>query len=481
LKFFATRVQLLPVFSLLLTFFRWLLRRAAAAVLIAGLSLLAYATWLYLQDRTDFDVVRIEQIARLAEERDKASAEVALGDSKLTELRAKLAGEQHRAARAGNVITNLKGLDSTWERLFGDREQQRKNRQGAERMAALQKQAQDHVLALQGEITRAGWEREAAAARSQQINEKLTEVENTRSPVIHYLNTAWEQLKWYLVGFVALWVVGRIVWRFAVYFLIAPFVARGKPVALADSLESLPAQSAAGAQIEVALWPGEMLTVRGDYLPSPLVAEAKRKRVFRWWMPLTSYLSGLVNLSQLTNAFARGDRSITLVAPAGTKADLGLVQLPEGGSIVLRPRFLVGTISAADQPTQVRTHWHVFSRQAWASLQLRFLEVQGPCRLIVAAPRGLESVHLQPRTSEERLVSRKEREAWIGFTPTLKYGLARSDGFIAYLQGRRPLFEAQFSGAGIILSAHGHLKRRRGFTARVFGGARSGLMNLFGV
>src|SRR5882762_1812331 len=121
----------------LLNFARWLTGKTAAAGLILMLGLAAGALWLFLRDNIDFDEWRSDLLRSLTGERTHVQS--ALGDvqKRMAQLAAETAAEQAKAKAADGVIAQLKGLESTWDRLVGNSEQQKANTEQVARMQTL--------------------------------------------------------------------------------------------------------------------------------------------------------------------------------------------------------------------------------------------------------------------------------------------------------------------------------------------------------
>jgi hypothetical protein len=123
----------------------------------------------------------------------------------------------------------------------------------------------------------------------------------------------------------------------------------------------------------------------------------------------------------------------------------------------------------------------LFRWQAWVTLQFRFFEFVGPCRLIIAGNRGVRVEDLSVRHPDAAPARRTNQDATMGFTPNLDYRPVRAETFWSYYRGMNPLFDDLFVGRGIFLcqqvSAPGDAKKARRFWAGVWGG----VMKIFGV
>lgn len=147
--------------------------------------------------------------------------------------------------------------------------------------------------------------------------------------------------------------------------------------------------------------------------------------------------------------------------------------------MVLRPRFLAGVIYASGQGLTIRSRWRLFHRHAWATLQFRYLEFRGPCRLIVAVPGGLRVEHITPGEAGPKVVRRISPVAAIAFTPNLECALVRTERFWRYVQGRVKLIEMSFAGPGVFLAKTAVTPAGNRFS-RFFSAGGDRLLRVFG-
>ena len=115
------------------------------------------------------------------------------------------------------------------------------------------------------------------------------------------------------------------------------------------------------------------------------------------------------------------------------------------------------------------------------TLQFRFFEFAGPCRLVVAGNRGVRAERLSEREGGAVPARRANQDATIGFTPNLDYRPVRAETFWSYYRGMNPLFDDLFAGHGMFLcqqvSTGGGANAARNFWSTVWGGA----MRVFGM
>jgi hypothetical protein len=476
-----------------LKFIRWVIEKFAAAALIVALGLAALGLWLFLKDNVDFDQWRDDVVRTLNGTRTEVRA--ALGDvhTRMDRISAEITAEQERAKMADGAIAKLKDLESTWERLVGNSEQQKANAEQIEKMSSLRATLTTRITQLQRDFTRATWERDGLEIALGKLDAQMATVEAKRSRVVHYLRSTWDYelgrgairmpVKWWVCAFLGLYFLGPSVGKFTLYSWVAPVIMRGKPVRLEQQLAVLPEVSASSVATELSLAVGERLWVKEMFLQaSDEGVKRKTRYLLDWRIPFTCLATGLVELIELNNSGASaGEQRLTLSNQSDPHSELAVVTLPVGASLVLRPSFLAGVVVQDGARLKIRRRWQLFRLQSWVTLQLRFFEFMGPCRLIVAGSRGVRAERLVDREGGGVPARRTNQDATMGFTPNLDYRPVRAETFWSYYRGMNPLFDDLFAGRGIFLcqqvAVSGDAKKVRRFWA----GLWSALTKVFGV
>jgi hypothetical protein len=142
---------------------------------------------------------------------------------------------------------------------------------------------------------------------------------------------------------------------------------------------------------------------------------------------------------------------LTLSNSDDPHTELSVIEVPEGASIILRPSFLVGVITENEDKVEIRRRWTLLRWQAWITLQFRFFEFVGPCRLVVAGSRGVRGEVLRLEREGVRPARRTNQLATIGFTPNLDYLPVRAETFWGYYRNMNPLFDDLFAGEGLFV------------------------------
>jgi hypothetical protein len=475
-------------------FVRWVAAKFATAAAIVVFAVLVCALWVYLRDSVDFDQWRQDTVRAITGERAQLHTALADVNQKLASLSTQIATEQQRLADADKVIAGLKDLDSTWDRYLGNREQQKINDGRLASMTETRRTIAAKVDSLTQEFTHTTWTRNGLEIALGKQDAQLQKVQAQRSKIVHYLTAAWNYeigrgylrlpIKRWLVIVLGVYFVGPTIGKISLYFVIAPWVTRGRPVRLERIAAALPIVSESRVAAELVLQRGDRLWIKEKFLQASDEGLRKRTRyLLDWRIPLTCLATGLIELIEMMHADAeqRGDLQVTLSNQADPHSELAIVTLSEGASLILRPSFLAGAVTQSGQRLKIRRRWQLFRWQAWVTLQFRFFEFVGPCRLIIAGSRGVRVENLADRAGEGVPARRTNQDATMGFTPNLDYRPVRAETFWSYYRGMNPLFDDLFAGRGIFLcqqvASEGDAKQARKFWANVWGG----VMKVFGL
>ena len=90
--------------------------------------------------------------------------------------------------------------------------------------------------------------------------------------------------------------------------------------------------------------------------------------------------SGMVALTRVSGAAA----TCTVASKKDPFAELAIIDLAAGESLVLQPRSLAGIVQPSERPVKIVPRWNL-GLGALITLQFRYLVFEGPARLVVAA------------------------------------------------------------------------------------------------
>jgi hypothetical protein len=230
-----------------------------------------------------------------------------------------------------------------------------------------------------------------------------------------------------------------LVLRTVRYFAIAPLVSLAAPIRLAPPGSGTLHCDAAVRRLEVHLGPGERMLIRSSWLKEYDAAAASKRTqlLWRWDAPLVSYAARLVELTRV-EAGPTGAR-VSLWGGTDPDCHIASLSLAEHPGLVFHPRNLVALV---ERPGELRLlrRWRLGSLQAWCTLQLRFILVEGSGTVVLWSPGGIEPAR---PAGDRRGVS---QESVAGFDSRLAYSVRRNETFWPYLRGREPLFDDVFQG-----------------------------------
>ncbi|HEX2547589.1 MAG TPA: hypothetical protein VHL79_22085 [Ramlibacter sp.] len=281
--------------------------------------------------------------------------------------------------------------------------------------------------------------------------------------------------------------VGAIVSRLAIkallYYVVAPFASRRRPIRLLHPHEQRAfAQAVAQGRdgrisaesLTLRLTPDEELLVRPEYIQSSSEHAAKRTAwLLDASLPFTSILSGMY---LLTRVRSERDDPIVLSPAQDPFEEVCQVELPAGATLVCQPRALAGVVRQRRQALRASRHWRLGSLHAWLTLQLRFLVFHGPCRLVLKGGRGVR----MEAAGGGRLIN---QSATLAFDASVPYSNVRTETFVPYWLGKEGLFNDRFSGIdGSYLYEERSLDRRGNpLVGRGLEGLCDGVLRVFGI
>jgi hypothetical protein len=269
------------------------------------------------------------------------------------------------------------------------------------------------------------------------------------------------------------------------YWIMAPLASRRPPIRLEPRKHAEPGAATAAPVAmpagsgpsalsqELAIGNDEELLVHPNFLQSSTDRGAKNtKWLLSWTYPFTSLAAGM---AVLTRVRATSGDPVVVSSTNDPFSEVGVIELPEAGSLVLQPRSLVGIIQPIGNPVRIRRRW-LFGLSAWITFQFRYLIFDGPAKLILQGRRGIRV----ERAGSGRSI---DQRATIGFSPTLDYSPRRSETFGAYLLGMRGLFNDNFSGGqGIyVYEEMPYFGSTSGITGRGLEGLTDGVLKAFGI
>lgn len=455
----------------------WLFSKLSGVILIAVLGLAAAGLWLYWSDTLVFESQR-EELKRLVSGEHAHLLEARRARVERRDvLGVELESERLRLATATRAVRALGELE---ENRVGERAEREARNRRLEQLRTVKDQASRRVEFLEQELRLEKYTLEGIDLALGRVEKRLDQARAAESKVLQYLRRAWESAKWHLVVALFAWLFGPTLWKLFLFHVFAPLLARGKPLRFALEAPPPPEVECSKVALELSLEPGEQLKIKECFLQASDEALRKRTRwLFDWRMPLTSLACGLTEMIELSAGKGTTEtRRVTLSCASDPLAELSLVRIPEGSSLVLSPRHIAGVLHASGASAGIRTRW-VFCRwQSWVSLQFRFFEFRGPMTIVLSGSRGIRVERLGAGGRPE--ARRVNRNAVIGFSPALGYTPVRAETFWAFYRGMNPLFDALFTGEGLFL-CQASARPGEEVSERFWTSVWNGVLRVFGI
>jgi hypothetical protein len=438
-----------PVFAFVFN----LARKLAMAVLIAGLTLLVYALWLYVGERGDYAEHRSVRMARIETRLTAANEQLAEVTLKTNMAGETLAAQQQRLVQADKVLKSLHELDpSTLERLIGDKVAQAAHEERIARTERIKTETQTRIVELQREGVTGEQRRTELADEVAVLAAERASLGEEKSAPIHYLRTAWSEGAWVVYAVFFAYLFGGLVLAGLLYFGWAQVMANKGRLQLRKGDVALPTFSECGTLIEHMLWPGERVWVRKQFLQSADPALTRKSRWLPdWRRPLSWWLSGSSRLVELRNERSNGERQVVFANMGDPFAELVTVSVPEGGAFIARAGHVVGLIADIGRAPVIQRHWRPGSWCSWVAGRFGYFEFYGPCRLVVSCVNTVSAETLNSPDEKKPDTVRIPLAGLVGFTPQLSLVPVRTRGFWRYCRREKPLFELQLSGTGSYL------------------------------
>ncbi len=202
---------------------------------------------------------------------------------------------------------------------------------------------------------------------------------------------------------------------------------------------------------EVQVKAGEVAWFRNDYLDlttRPRGTKFGLLPIFskRFW--LMSLIDGLWWMTVI-----RGDRenktSFKVSDTDDSASEFAVVKIPANASLIIRPHFIVGLTFPEESPPKIKRHWRLTQLEAWCVGQLWFFELLGPSHVLLRGARGVQS---NSAVSDESVETRLNPGSLIGFSPTAKLYVCRSESLRQYLMSESPFYNYLFEGDGTFLT-----------------------------
>lgn len=434
---------------ILLKLAKWLLSKGAILVVAGGLAVAGFAFWIFIQNSYSSEGSRVSELASLQGRASELYSSLEDIHGRLISLGEEIENTKRRIEAANKVIEYFDGILNRIERFITMSAAER-----AESEARLKtaKEERSELATVRKELvaeqSRLRIDRIAFSDEARQLESQIAELEADSSDFIEHLEESWEKLKPYLLISLGLAVVVPIAWKLFAFYLWAPLLTLAGPIRLDREPLAMPTLVSKGVSVQAKLNEGNRLWVKESYLQASDENLKRHTRfILDWSIPATCLAAGLTELVELVST--EGLTGAVTVSPQRrSELEVALVEIPQGGKIVVRPSSIAGLVSRSGDPIKIRRRWRLFHPQAWLTFQFRYFVFEGPSALIVSGVRG---VRFEKMDTKENKGRRSNQIATIGFTPDLGYGVVRAETFWAYFRGFNPLFDDVFRGQGVFL------------------------------
>ncbi|MBR2643246.1 MAG: AIM24 family protein [Lentisphaeria bacterium] len=244
-----------------------------------------------------------------------------------------------------------------------------------------------------------------------------------------------------LTGIAALFLLPLLL-KLVMYFLVARLADRLPPVCLkGESAGSPPGFTPGSTALEVAVQPGCPLFLRsGDWGKRRTGVTARTRFMWSWQYPLVTLAAGLSELVEFSAE--SGKRSLVTVTSPEPDIFIAKIDL-NGGSVVIRPRFLVGVAGDVQIRTRWSFHWHNL-----LSFRIRQILLSGTGFILVAGAWGVDAA--RPEAGQDWRI---EDDLLLGYSADAEYSLCRTETFWHYFRGKTSLFDQRMQ-KGIFFTRH---------------------------
>lgn len=457
---------------------KWVLSKGIVLAVVGGLAVGAFALWMYVQKSYHSEGSRVSELAQLQERASLLYTELESAHKRLIELGEEIEETRKRIEAANKVIEYFDGILNRIERFItmsaAERAESERKLQEAKAERSSLTDARKLLVNEQSElrVKRITYSEEAKA-----LEARIGKLEGEASGFVEHLEKAWTLLKPYLLVALASAILLPIAWKLFAFYVWAPLLSLSGPIRLID--ETMPSASLgdSGVSARVSLADGERLWVKESYLQaSDESLKRKTRFILDWSIPATCLAAGLVELVEL-RALEGGGGQVTVSPQRKAELEVAIVEIPEGGQMVVRPSSIAGLVSRSGKPVDIKRRWRLFHPQAWLTFQFRYFVFQGECSLIVSGIRGVRFEAMDTDTAQGR---RSNQIATIGFSPDLGYGVVRAETFWGYFRGYNPLFDDVFRGKGAFLCQE-ISEEEASQASRFWSGVWNGLLKVLGV
>ncbi|MBK1877149.1 hypothetical protein [Pelagicoccus mobilis] len=463
---------------ILLKFAKWFLGKGIVWATVAALAIGVFALWIFVKRSYSDEGERVAELSQLQERASVVYAELETSHKRLIELGEEIESARRNIEALERAIEFRDGILKSIERLFTMSSEER-----AEVEAELEQAKADRLTEIErrkkltSEQSQERIDRIAFSDEARGLEGRISELEGESSRFVEHLEEAWVRMKPYLVVALASAILLPVLWKLFAFYLWAPVLAIAGPIRLWKETLPLPELSEAGVSASVNLEKGQKLWVKESYLQASDECLSKQTRfVLDWSIPATCLAAGLTEMVEFSGMDGNAG-NVTVSPQRRAELEVAIVEIPEGGKMVIRPSSVAGLISRSGERVKITRRWRLFHPQAWLSFQFRYFIFEGASAVVVSGVRGVRFEEMNTGSEQGR---RSNQIATIGFTPDLGYGVVRAETFWSYFRGFNPLFDDVFRGKGAFICQE-ITEEEANQASRFWRGLWSGVLKVLGV
>ncbi len=455
-----------------------MLSKVAALLIATAVAVGVFALYLYVSDSIRVDQERMAKLQEAQEMAQVAYGKLENAHTEILFITNELNEAREKLKLAHELVERLEGFLSKLEYLFSSESEKRKVDNELAQAKNESSQLGPHIESLKIKHASLRVDQTNLSDELRLLEEKIASLESSSSEMVRYIDNSWSVIKIYLPIALSVVIAGPIALKLIAFYVFAPIFHWVKPIRFCDEQLPVPLILDRGVSVSLKVREGEQAWIKESFLQASDESLARKTRfVLNWQIPITCFAAGLIELVEFASEKTSMNGVITASTQEKPDMELSMVEIPENGSVILRPSHLVGLIGSGTVPVSIRRRWSLGRAQSWMTFQFRYFEFLGPCRMVISGIRGVRSERILSTEGKGR---RANQDSTIGFTPDLEFGAARAEAFWAYFRGFNPLFDDVFRGEGTFFCqeiSKGELSGR----ARLWVGLRDAFLKIVGI
>ena len=214
----------------------WLAKKLLLGLFIALVGLGCYALYLYVQENFQIQIERVELLETLKEEQASLVELAVTAETEVRLIRENLEASQQKAEMARRLIASLEEVQSFWNWLFSDAEEEKKIE---ERKVYAEGVREEQLATIEGfelRLNELGVSTELNLARLTEVEAGLAELEEGPPSFISYAEKAWEKIQIPLLAALFLFFFGSGLWSLFCYYGLASWLTHCRSIELVEIL-----------------------------------------------------------------------------------------------------------------------------------------------------------------------------------------------------------------------------------------------------